>query len=302
MKYTKYVSSVLVTGAFAALAVAIPLSGSIANAATASVTGSVGGGQGTAHVRVGMWGGQGAPGKGGSGMNGMRPAVFGTVASIDGTSLTVTQGARPSFGTSTPAMATTTYSVDASNATVFKNNATSTISSVLVGDMVAVQGTVSGTDVTATTIRDGLVPMMGRMGMMGSSTGPRGPGGYRNASSTNGMPASPITGNGQPVIAGSISAINGNSLTVTDKSSVSYTVDVTNAKIVEGQNTIAVSNLAVGDNVIIQGSVEGSSVTASSVIDQKAPAAGSNPSSPAPHNGGGIFGAIGGFFSHIFGF
>jgi hypothetical protein len=244
-------------------------------------------------------------------MNGMRPAVFGTVASIDGTSLTVTQGARPSFGTSTPAMATTTYSVDASNATVFKNNATSTISSVLVGDMVAVQGTVSGTDVTATTIRDGVVPGMmmghGGMGAMGSSTGQRGPGGYRNASSTNGMStgmqASPITGNGQPVIAGSISAINGNSLTITDKSNVSYTVDVTNAKIVEGQNTIAVSNLAVGDNVIIQGTVEGTSVTASSVIDQKAPAAGSNPSSTtAPHNGGGIFGAIGGFFSHIFGF
>ena len=59
-------------------------------------------------------------------------------------------------------------------------------------------------------------------------------------------------------------------MTVTNKSNVTYTVDATNAKIVQGQNTIAVSNVAVGDSVVVQGTVNGNSITASSVIDQKA--------------------------------
>jgi len=300
MKYTKYVSGTLVAASLAVAAVAIPLSTSFANAAGPRVTGSFG-----VDVR-GQGGMQGRPQGNWGDRNGVRPAVFGTVSAINGDSLTVTQGAHPAFGgfgSSTPAMAataTTTYTVDATNATVLKNNATSTVSSISVGDKVAVQGTVNGTNVTATTIRDGFSGM-GR-GMMG---GMRGGG---NASSTNAMP-SPITGNGQPVIAGTIGAINGSSLTITNKSNVSYTVDASNAKIVEGQSVITVSNLAVGDNVIVQGVVNGTSVTASSVIDQKAPSAGANnnASSTGPRgghsgNGGGIFGAIGGFFSHIFGF
>ena len=110
------------------------------------------------------------------------------------------------------------------------------------------------------------------------------------------MPTSPITGNGQPVIAGTISAVSGDTLTVTNKSNVTYTVDATNAKIVQGQTTIAVSNLAVGDSVVVQGTVNGNSVTASSVIDQKVSTTGTT---TQPR---GFFGMIGSFFSHIFGF
>ena len=77
----------------------------------------------------------------------------------------------------------TTYTVDASSATVTKNGAASTVSAIAVGDTVMVQGTVSGTNVTAKTIRDGV---------------------------GQGQPA--IQGNGQPVVAGTVTAINGNSV------------------------------------------------------------------------------------------
>jgi len=103
---------------------------------------------------------------------GMRemPAVFGKVSAIDGTTLTVLGRA----GTTT--MATTTFSVDASNAKILKGSATTTVSigAIAVGDFLGIEGTVSGTSVTATTIHDGLPPRMNRPmggpGRMGSST------------------------------------------------------------------------------------------------------------------------------------
>jgi hypothetical protein len=106
---------------------------------------------------------------------GMFNGVFGTVASVDGTELTVTGR----NGTST---ATTTFNVDASNAKIMKGSATSTasISDIAVGDHVSVQGTVSGTSVSATMIFDGKMGGLGMMGgragqgRMGSSTQPRG--------------------------------------------------------------------------------------------------------------------------------
>ncbi len=99
-----------------------------------------------------------------------------------------------------------------------------------------------------------------------------------------------------PLVAGTISSISGNSVVITNKSNVTYTVDVTNAKIVEGQNTVTVSNIAVGDSLVVQGTVNGNSVTASSVIDQKIW------NNKYPQQNKGFFGAIGAFFSHLFGF
>jgi hypothetical protein len=220
----------------------------------------------------------------------MAPGVVGTVSAISGTTITLT--GRTGFGSTT---ATTTYTVDASSATVLKNNATSTVSSIAVGDRIFVQGTVSGSSVTAKTIFDGAGWMMGRgdrngrPGMMGSST-------------------SPFTGNGQPVIAGTVSAINGSSLTVTTAASTTYTVDASNAKILQGPNMVALSTITVGSHVVIQGAVSGSSVTASTVIEQGA--RGMMGSQQGNDNGQGkdqgqhtgFFQGIGNFFKHLFGF
>lgn len=233
---------------------------------------------------------------------GMPPGIFGTVTAIDGDTLSVTAMTRPFMGaTSTPSGATTTvYTVDATNATVYKGSATTTVpvSSISVNDKVMVQGTVSGTDVTATTIRDGVMgPAMGRSGAWGGKGGP----GYSSSTA----PVSPIQGNGEPVVGGSITAVSGDTLTVTNASNVTYTIDVSSATIVKDGTSTAVTNLDIGDNVIVQGAVSGTSVTASSVIDQGAKPA--NASSSASKGGfgagfGGFFGAIGGFFAHLFGF
>ncbi len=217
------------------------------------------------------------------GANGIRPAAFGKVTAISGTSLTVL--AHMGLSSSSE---TTTYTVLSANAKVFKNNATSSLSAIAVGDTVVVMGTTNGQTITATSIRDGVVPM-GRGGNMGSSTD----------RDQNGNGPS-ITGNGQPVMLGTISSINGSSVTITNKSNVSYTVDATNARIVKGNTTIAVSSLSPGDTVIVQGAVNGSAVTATSIIDTMKPIKSAN--DDGGPNGGGFMGAIGRFFSKIFGF
>jgi len=205
--------------------------------------------------------------------SGMKPGVVGTVASVSGTTLTVTSKAGPS---GTPAAAT--YTVDASNATVTKNGTTSSVSAIATGDTVMVQGTVSGTSVTATSIRDGVMQ----------------------------APKPVITGNGEPVIGGAVTAISASTLTVTNKSNITYSVDATSATIQKGNAASTLSSVAVGDNVVVQGTVSGTSVTATSVIDQGA--AGNGAGAPGNQPGGpkgpmgGFFGAIGGLFQHLFGF
>ncbi len=194
--------------------------------------------------------------------------IGGTVSAVNGTSLTVTSKVGPNGG------AATTYTVDASSATVTKSGAASSVSNIAVGDTVMVQGTVSGTSVAAKTIRDGVSQPV-------------------------------IQGNGQPVVAGSVTAISGSTITITNKSNVTYTVDTTNAKIVVGGVTdLTISNIAVGDNLTIQGAVNGNSVTASSVIDQKAKAGGDTTNSGDGAKGfmGGMMQGIGNFFKKLFGF
>ncbi len=142
----------------------------------------------------------------GGGMRGtMKPGVFGTVASINGDIITVTGrsgfgGQRPTTSGTTPVAPTAptpvTYTVDATNAVVKKNNATSTLSAIVVGDTVMAQGTLTGTNLVATMIRDGVVPTMMRGGQNG--------GGQNHATST---PA--FTGNGEPMTAGNVTAVNG---------------------------------------------------------------------------------------------
>ena len=201
------------------------------------------------------------------GRTGGQPGVFGTVTSVNGTTLTVTSKGFEKTATAT------TYTVDTTNATVTKNNAASTVADIAVGDTIMIQGTVSGTSVTATTIRDGVA-----------------------------QPQTAIQGNGQPVTAGSVTSISGNIITITNASNVTYTVDATNAKFsIKGVTSPTISNIAVGDNLTVQGTVSGTSVTASSVIDQK-PVASNNTNKTASNPVTGFIGGITNFFKHLFGF
>ena len=219
---------------------------------------------------------------GGKGPNGMmRPMVTGTVTAINGNTITVSgqQGIRMATSTATQ----TTFTIDATNANIVKEGSeANTLSSITVGDTIFVSGTVTGTNVVATMICDGN-KMMGDRGDKGEV-----------------KDSTPFVGNGQPIIAGTISAINGNTLTVSNKSNVTYTVDATNATIKVKNATSTVSALTTGDQVVVQGTINGTSVTASTVMDSgKAPTGDTNSSEKGKP---GVFGGIFGFFSHLFGF
>ena len=243
------------------------------------------------------------PPKGGFDGAGQRaPGVFGTVASITGNTITVTS---KGFGSNATV---TSYTVDATNATVTKAGAVSTVSAIAVGDTVMAEGTVSGTNVTATKINDGVM-----QGVGGKKTG--GPGMRGAASSTaprgemRGSVGANITGNGEPVIGGTVASISGTSLTITNKSNVTYSVDATNATVNKSGATSTVSAIAAGDAVIVQGTVNGTAVVASSVIDQgvaptASPSATPTTSGSGDHGGffGNFLGSIGGFFQRLFGF
>jgi hypothetical protein len=170
-------------------------------------------------------------------MGGMKrggPGVHGTIAAIAGTTITVTGDNG------------TTYTVDASTAKILKSSpgatptapVAGTIASLLVGDTVHVRGTVSGSAVTATEIFDGV--MMGHKGGMGRG---RGPG-----------------------IMGTVSAVNGTTLTVAGKDGTTYTVETGSAKLSKVVD-IATSDIKVGDTVGVQGTVSGTTVTAVHVMD-----------------------------------
>jgi hypothetical protein len=160
------------------------------------------------------------------------PAAMGKVTAVSGSTITITN-----------AKTNTTYTVDASNATVTKGKSTSeAVSAIAVGDTIAVTGTVSGTNVTATAIHDGI----------GGQGGRGGHGGF------GGM------GGG---VMGTVSAVNGSSLTVTTKSGGTYTVDASSATVKESGATSTVTNIKVGDTVMIQGSVTTASMTAKNIED-----------------------------------
>lgn len=165
--------------------------------------------------------------------NRMRPNVVGKVSAINENILTVISKQ-------------TTFTVDATNAKLLRGNTTITLSNIAIGDTIVAQGTITGNNIVATIIRDGKV-------------------GNGNNDDNNALLQ--IQGDGQPIVAGTISVIDGSTLTIAN-SNVTYTVNAANATIVQGKNKILLSGLKVGDSVIIQGTVNGTSITASTIIDQ----------------------------------
>lgn len=197
------------------------------------------------------------------------PAVVGKVTAISGTTLTVVSN---KGSDESDVNTTTTFTIDTSHATFLRGNTTIMLSDIAIGDTVIVQGTVTGANVVATTIRDG---------KMGNGN-------------DNNQALLQIKDNGQPVIGGTVSAINESTLTVTNSNHITYTVDTTNAKIVQGKNTIALAGVKVGDSVIVQGAVNGTSVAASTIIDSNV--------AVGQKTHMGFFASMRNWFAHLFGF
>lgn len=251
-----------------------------AQSVNAQISGTVNGGQ----MMQGRGFGGMMRGEGGGRINGrgMMPGAAGKVTAVSGNTITVS------------GMNGKTITIDATNAVVMKDNATSSVSAIAIGDQVFAQGTLTGTNLVATKIHDG----------MGGKMNGKGP------DMMNGGAMAQLQGNGQPVVAGKITAISGNTVTITNKSNVSYSIDATNAKIIVKNATSSVSGLTTGDMVVTQGTVNGNAVTASTIIDQGVPApmmqqqngngdSQNENNNQQPH---GIFGGITSFFSHLFGF
>jgi hypothetical protein len=176
----------------------------------------------------------------GAGQSQHQRGVFGTITAINGSTIIVQSrgfGPRNSQASTTQ----TTYTIDASGATVTKDGATGSVSSLAVGDMIMAEGTVNGTSVTATAIHDGKGPGMGH----GMGPGGRGMG---------------------PGIQGTVSGMSGNTITVTGSNGTTYTVNASSATVDKLQQ-LSVSDIRVGDTVGIQGQVSGSSVTAKHIMD-----------------------------------
>lgn len=179
----------------------------------------------------------GNPG-GGADMHPLSHGVSGTVASVSGSTITLT-------GTDGK-----TYTIDAASTTVDKLSSIS-VGQIVAGDTLHVGGTVSGTNVTAEHIMDGQLPQ----------GGPRGGFGHRDHDGDRG-----------PGVVGTVSAVNGSSLTVAGKNGTTYTVDASSAnvmKFAQGTKPAAstVSSIVVGDTVGIRGTVSGTTVTATDIMD-----------------------------------
>lgn len=210
-----------------------------------------------------------------------QPAIMGEVKSINGNSITIESKGKPGPKNGGENASTTLYTVDGSSAKILKQGEESSLSEIVVGNMIVVNGTISGTSISATEIH------------IGESF---------NRDDID------IEGNGQPVIGGTIMSVNGNIVTVkTSKGDITYTVDISSAKIKKEGKDITANDIQTGDKVVIQGSINGNSVIASSVIDQTIPKESSNSNNsqqPFAKNGfmRRMFGGIGNFFQKLFGF
>lgn len=219
----------------------------------------------------------------------IRPVVTGTVTSISGNTITLS-GNAGMMSSSTPK---TTFTIDATNAKVLKVGKEIKVATIIVGDTLAVSGTLTGTNVVATIIHDGIM-MGGRGGEM-----------KNNAINKDVQAIQQLQGNGQPVVAGTVTAMNGTSLTITNKSNVTYTAETNTAKILVSGATSTLASVKVGDAIVIQGTVNGTTITASTVIDNGTPRTiPTTNTTGQPENQGrmGFFGGIGSFFGKMFGF
>lgn len=101
------------------------------------------------------------------------------------------------------------------------------------------------------------------------------------AASADGATASRTRPQGQPGVFGTVSAINGTTLTITSKAmpqkdaknsgdsgaaaEVTYTIDASKATFSNNGESSTISNIAVGDSVMVQGTISGTSVAAASI-------------------------------------
>jgi hypothetical protein len=170
-------------------------------------------------------------------MRGVMPAASGSVTAVSGNTITVTDK-----------RTNTSFTVDLSSAVISKitppvagtktkpTSTTISASAIAVGDMVTVEGTISGSNIVATKVLDGMFGFRGFGKQMGHGA------------------------------AGTVTAVSGNTITLTGKDGKTYTVEAGSAAV----KKIVVSSVAdikVGDTLMVNGNTSGTTITAKQIVD-----------------------------------
>ncbi len=133
-------------------------------------------------------------------------------------------------------------------------NESASVTSISVGDSVALQGTVSGSNVDATKIYAVTIPQ----------------------SANNGS------------IRGTVTAVSGDTITILATGGTTYTVDTSDADFKGHKNNDEdISDIDVGETIVVQGDVDGDSIDASLVSEAELKA--------------GWLQRFGNFWKHLFG-
>jgi hypothetical protein len=173
------------------------------------------------------------------------PAAAGQVTAVSGSTITLTDK-----------RSGTAYTVDTNSATIekFTNDQTNqttgihptpitiTASQIAVGDSIMVEGTVSGSNITAKKIIVGM-KMMGGKNMKGHG---------------------PMGNTGQ------VTAINGNTITLSTPDGKSISVDGSSANI-QKLNTITISGIQIGDQLMVRGQNNNGTISATNILDGQMP-------------------------------
>ena len=197
-----------------------------------------------------------APSFGAAGFRGLNR---GTIAAIDGSTITM----KTSDGTS--------VTVKTTSATKTTAQVASSVSKIAVGDHVVVMGTTSGSKLAATRVVDSGTA---------SSTNGFGGGGFANA--PNGTPPSGVAngasgGQGRPSgfpTMGTVTAANGSTFTIKTASGSSVMVTTSASTTVTATESSSLSALKVGDTISVQigsrptnGATQSTTITATSISE-----------------------------------
>jgi len=175
-------------------------------------------------------------------MNG-RNIFIGTVTVANGSVLTIDTMAGKTK---------TSYTVDASSAALLKGmgkgtTATIAITDIKTGDRIFAIGTLSGTNVSATSVRD-----LGQF----------------NKKNNSNKTAIIRKGN---MFMGTVTSVNGSTIAATGFNKTAYTVNAANAKLTKGMGKdaaiIVLTDIKIGDRISAVGAVSGTTVAATSVRD-----------------------------------
>ncbi len=232
---------------------------------------------------TGQANGNGATNGGGAGNgNGFRGGpgrgVSGTITAISDSAITISSAPRnfdgasgrgqPSNGQGSSSAQATTYTVKTTSSTTYTKTDVGSVSDLAKGDTVVVigedsNGTVAATRISQTDGADFGVGPQDRSGQNDDNgqtpmpPGGQGPGGQGQGGGFGQRPGG--------FTVGTISAVNGSTLTVTSQSGDSVTVTTTGDTTVSITKKIARSDLAKGDSIRVMGATSGTTVTATRV-------------------------------------